>query len=305
MLFLNSYIDFISNKSLHDNRLAFARTLFALGSIGTLLFTDINQVTNPDILDMDLMSGVNYFFGKRISLFNLFDVQLAKWLSITILLFSVTGFLPQLSIILQAWVHVSICNSFYELDGGDQIAANLCLLLIPICLLDNRINAWKNYNSHLRLNINVFCNVFFFLILLQVAVIYFHAGAGKLNVEEWLDGTCLYYWTTNNVFGAPETIQPFLNFFTLSSIAPILTWGVIFLELCLFGCLFSTSTALKRLFLFLGISFHFSIFIVHGLASFFLSTSGALILFLDNENYIFNQLTNIYNKSKSLIFNKN
>jgi antimicrobial peptide system SdpB family protein len=234
----------------------------------------------------------------------LFDVHIAKWICITLLLFAISGLLPQLSILLQTWAHTSICNSFFELDGGDQIAANMCLLLIPICLLDKRINAWKNTDLGLRLNINIFCNVFFFLLMLQVAVIYFHAGAGKLNVEEWLDGTCIYYWTTNNVFGAPEFIQPFLNLFTLSGAAPILSWGVIFLELSLFGCLFATNVKIKRLFLLLGILFHFSIFVVHGLASFFLSTSGALILFLDSENYIFNKLSGLkyylYNKSNLL-----
>lgn len=290
---MKDYINYISQKNIFTSKLAFARTLFALGSLGTLIFTDIGLVMNTDILDLGRVIPVGNLLFRDISIFEIFNVTTGKCIAILILLFVLTGYLPQLSIFLQTWVHVSICNSVIELDGGDQIAANICLLLIPICVFDNRLNQWReNLNLKKRELINVYCNTFYFLILLQVSVIYFHAGVGKIAIEEWLSGTCLYFWTTNNIYGAPDFLQSIYNFFTLSKIAPILTWLVIFLEIGLFACLFASNVKLKRLFLFLGIAFHFMIFITHGLASFFFSTSGALILYLDDENYIFKKLQN-------------
>ncbi len=183
------------------------------------------------------------------------------------------------------------------MKGGDQIASNLSLLLIPVCLFDARINQWnkEKLNPSLYLkNRNVFFGVYYFLIRLQVAVIYLHSGVGKLYKEDWRDGTCLYYWLNNNVFGAPDLILKFLNLLTLSSFAPIISWSIIFLELGLFACILATNKRILMLFFFLGILFHFSIFILHGLISFMFPMIGALILYLDKNNYVFNYLKTLY-----------
>jgi antimicrobial peptide system SdpB family protein len=297
---MNKLIEHLSEKNLFTSRLAFGRSLLALSCLGTLLFTDIEGAMNIDILDVGKGVMLSDLVFKEFSVFEIMNIKLAKLISILILLISIIGYFPQITILFQTWVHISLCNSVLEIDGGDQIAANLSLILIPICIFDSRKNHWQKVPTNKRPLTNLFTNIIFILILLQVSVVYFHAGAGKLNVEEWLNGTCLYFWTTNNVFGAPEFLQPILNFFTLSRMAPLFTWLVIFLELGLFACILATNHKIKLVFLILGVAFHFAIFVTHGLASFFFSTSGALILYLDSKdifsNYILNLFQSIFQK---------
>ncbi len=287
---MNQFIASLEQKNIFTERLMLVRLLLAISALLTITFNNIEYITNFDLVLNDETKFAAIIFFKQFSIFTLFHPVLAKVVSILILLIITTGYLPQLTCFLHAWVHLSICNSFLGVDGGDQIASNLSMLLIPICLFDNRLNQWKttkNLSTEPRKAINVFFNTYYFLILLQVAIIYLHAGIGKLYSNEWRDGTCAYYWFTNNIFGAPLYLQKFYSIITLSSFAPIITWSVIILELGLFACILATNIKLKKTFLLIGLLFHFSILITHGLVSFFFSMASALILYLDNENIIF------------------
>ncbi|AZA78626.1 hypothetical protein EG347_14460 [Chryseobacterium sp. G0186] len=284
-------INYLEKNLIFNQKIILARSFLALGTILLLLFNDSYELSNTNIgllADMERM-GSNFTF----SLFSLFIPPIAKIISIFILLFVFTGYLPQLSSFLQSWVHLSVCNSFVIVEGGDQLASNLSLLLIPVCLFDRRINQWNKEKLNTSLffkNRNIFFGVYFFLIRLQVAVVYLHAGVGKLQKEDWRDGTSLYYWFNNNIFGAPDIILKFLNVLTLSSFSPIISWLIIFLEIGLFACILATNKKILLFLLFLGLLFHFSIFIIHGLMSFMFSMVGALILYLDRNNHIYNYL---------------
>ncbi|WP_343615503.1 sporulation-delaying protein SdpB family protein [Flavobacterium sp.] len=282
---MKHFILLLEQKKLFTERIAFARLLLAISALLTLLFNDIKYITNFNLLLTNENTFTTIIFFKQYSIFSLWPPLVAKSISIIILLTVLTGYIPQLTCFFHTWVHLSICNSFLGVDGGDQIASNLSLLLIPLCLFDNRINQWKN--SKERKTINVFFNVYYLLILLQVAIIYLHAGMGKLYNIEWRNGTCVYYWFTNNVFGAPLYLQKIYNTITLSDLSPIITWMVIILELGLFACILATSQKIKRFFLILGLLFHFNIIFVHGLVTFFFSMAAALILYLDDENIVY------------------
>lgn len=287
---MNKFISHLEQKIIFDNRLIFVRSLLAFGALLTICFNDIDEVTNMNLLIHNETSFKLDVFLQHISLFNLFSSSFAKTISISILLIVFTGYFPQLFSLLQTWVHVSICNSLIAIEGGDQIASNLSMLLIPICIFDNRINQWSNNKliiTKSRKAINVFFNTYYFLILLQVAIIYLHAGVGKIFNDEWKDGTCIYYWFTNNIFGAPLWLQKILSIITLSPFTPLISWSVIILELGLFACILATDKLIKKLFLTLGVFFHLSIVLTHGLITFFFPMTAALILYLDNENSIY------------------
>ncbi|UKB82304.1 hypothetical protein LF887_14960 [Chryseobacterium sp. MEBOG06] len=292
---MREVINYLENNLIFNQKIILARCFLAFGALLILFFNDSYELSNIDI--GLLADRIENNFSLNFSIFSFFSPPIAKTICIFILLFVFTGYLPQLSCFLQAWVHLSICNSFVIVEGGDQIASNLSLLLIPVCLFDARINQWnkEKLNPSLYLkNRNVFFGVYYFLIRLQVAVIYLHSGVGKLYKEDWRDGTCLYYWLNNNIFGAPDFILKFVNLLTLSSFAPIISWSIIFLELGLFAYILATNKRILMLFFFLGILFHFSIFILHGLISFMFPMIGALILYLDKNNYVFNYLKTLY-----------
>jgi antimicrobial peptide system SdpB family protein len=280
----------LEQKTIFNSRLAFARLMLAVSALLTILFNDIEYLTDYDLVLSNETAFESIIFFKQLSIFTILPLFLAKIFSILILLSVLIGYLPQITCFFQAWVHLSICNSFLGVDGGDQIASNLSILVIPLCLFDNRLNQWQSprgINSNYRKAINVFFNIYYILITLQVAIVYLHAGVGKLYNSEWRDGTCAYYWFTNNVFGAPLYLQKFYNIITLSTIAPIVTWSVILLELGLFACILATNQSIKKVFLILGLIFHFCIMITHGLISFFFSMTSSLVLYLDDKNIIF------------------
>ena len=296
---MKNLIGMLERKNIFTPKIGFVRVLLATGALLTLFSNDLKEMTDFNLISQDGMIILKNMIFKEYSIFELLGLYWGKIVSILILLFIYTGYFPQITTFLQAWVHFSICNSFLIVEGGDQIASNLSILLIPICLFDNRINQWNhesNTFSQPRKSINVFFNVYYFLISLQVATVYLHASIGKFYKPEWRDGTCLYYWFTNNTFGAPYWPQKIYNLITLSSLAPIFSWSIMIFELCLFGCIFSTKKSLRKFFLLSGLAFHFAIIITHGLVSFFFSMAAALILYIDDDNIIYTFVTKIKNK---------
>jgi antimicrobial peptide system SdpB family protein len=118
------------------------------------------------------------------------------------------------------------------------------------------------------------------VIRLQVAVVYLHASVGKMKVEEWTNGTAVYYWFLHPVFGAADWLRPVLVPLLMSPVpVTVLTWGAVILELILFAGLFMERRH-RRWLLWVGLAFHFGIVLVHGLVGFFFAMAGALILYL-------------------------
>lgn len=113
-----------------------------------------------------------------------------------------------------------------------------------------------------------------------MAVLYFNAGVSKFSVPEWMNGTAMYYWLSHNTFGAPNYMRhAALALINGPVVVLLVTWGVILLEILL-----SVSVILperkRMVFFYLGIFFHFLIFVFLGLGSFFLAMCGGLILYL-------------------------
>ncbi len=288
---MNSLITKLEEQNPFNSTLIFARALLAFGTLMTLISNDISTLLNRDVLLHGAIYESRFLIVEHISIFKITTPLWGKTACIIILLFVISGFLPRISCILHAWVSLSICNSITVLDGGDQVTSNITLLLLPVCILDRRVNAWIINNETVAPLRNIFCNTFFFLVKLQMAVIYLHAATGKLGQEEWLTGTPLYYWFTHNTFGASPSIYTVIEFFTLSKYTPVLTWSVLFLELGLFACILATDKGIKQIFLFLGIGFHFMIIVIHGLPSFFFAMLAGLLLYLDKEGSVANALS--------------
>lgn len=84
---------------------------------------------------------------------------------------------------------------------------------------------------------------------MQTAVIYFHASVGKFPVQEWAEGTAVYYWFNNAVFGMSDYMKVILNPFLANDIGVALfTYGTLWFELLLFLCLVIPIKCRKYLF---------------------------------------------------------
>lgn len=266
------------------------RSLLATGLLLTLTFN-----SNYTLFGLVVENHSNILFD-----YNLFSILkdnllLAKTLSILVLITVILGFYPRVTGILQWYITYSFFMSADVVDGGDHIASNLTLLLIPLTLIDNNKNHWFENNTPNKI-FTYLKNSIFLLISIQVCAIYLHAFIGKLFVEEWKNGTAIYYWLTHNHFG----VNPIFKNLTISILSNkfiviLITWGTLLLEFLLSSCILLSKNDKKRyLFLFLGIIFHFSIIIIHGLVSFFFTMSAALFLYLipNNKNYLLKQLKN-------------
>ena len=261
----------------------FARTLIASATALTLLFNDTSTLFRPGVgvEDVPICAGVRAAGAFCIGAPHL---DVVRWLSIAALLVVASGWRPRWTGLVHAWVAYSVQANALAIDGGDQIASILALLLVPVTLADDRRWHWlprtATPTSARELEKRLVARMFFALIRLQVAGIYFHAAVAKFAVPEWADGTVLYYWLNHPTFAAPAWMMPLLGpLLRNGTTVALATWGVLAVEYALSAGLFAARKHWRTLLL-LGIGLHAGIAVLHGLTTFALTMFGALVLYL-------------------------
>ncbi|MEF9479282.1 hypothetical protein OWR28_17450 [Chryseobacterium sp. 1B4] len=163
---INSIEDKIKNFAVanapYSNVIGLGRSIIALGTLLTLITNPIDDLlmkrTSGEFLLNELLKGdfstkFNFFF-----LFGFNNLFIVKWLAIVILLITISGYFQKITCILHWWITFSFFHSSAIIDGGDQIGSILTLLLIPICLFDNRKNHWDRRikREYFKFNFNIF-----------------------------------------------------------------------------------------------------------------------------------------------------
>ncbi len=305
---IRSFSNLIDSRKIWNNSYGAARSLIAFGTLVNFLFNDSDILFRPGsgLEHVPICRDYNGF-----SLFCLLDTNLevARLLVIGLLVLIVSGWRPRVTGVLHWYLMYSYTTSATVIDGGDHIATIITLLLIPVTLADSRKSHWFN-QSDVSLsfgsesNINFIKSIFVWSCLIvirfQVSLIYLNSAGAKLLVEEWQNGTAVYYWFTHPTFGAPDWLLGLINpLITNRFSVTLVTWGVIFFEFILFSGILASQRTRKALML-LGILFHFGIFIIHGLFSFFFTMSGALVLYLWPLDQPFRKISilskNVYRK---------
>lgn len=272
----NSYIRFLSIQNPYSNTLGLVRSLLALSTLLTLIFNDSTLIFSSPTSTYLCTSGI-----KEISIYCIFDgvsFSFARIASILILILVIIGIYPRITGILHWWVSFSFFISTPYVDGGDQIVSILTFMLIPITILDNRKSHWTRKSSNSLKNLTT--NFILKIIRIQICIVYLHAAIEKLKINEWIDGTVIYYWFTHNTFGVNLSLRPTImpiieNNWIVFSIA----WFTLILELSLFAGICAPQKIRSILFP-IGITFHSLIFVVHGLGSFGIAMIAALLLYL-------------------------
>lgn len=278
-------IHYIESFKYWTNYLGLARSLLALSTLSILLFNS----------DQTLFGELNTIYSSNnLGNFNIYiifkdNLDIARYVSYTILLMVIIGIYPRYTAIFHWWISYSFFTSSIIIEGGDQINSNLTFLLIPILLLDKRKSHWSITNQDQSIYAKTIAFFSYILIILQVFVLYFEAGLSKLKVEEWKNGTAVYYWFSDSVFGLNEALLGLITPLLKSPIfITFTTWGAIGLELTLALSIFGMrNKKLSFIFVIIGVLLHLSFAICFGLVSFFLAMSGALILYLLAINYNF------------------
>lgn len=268
----------------HTNVIGLGRSILALGTLLTLLTNPTHYIFNKSIdgVYFNPLLNTTEFTLNEFNFFLLLGPDKAfimQLLAITILCFVISGYFMRITSVLHWWIAVSFMLSSSLLDGGDQIAAILSLLIIPICLTDPRKNHW-DVSVKREAPANIIAIMAIWLIRVQVAIIYLDAATGKFPVTEWANGTALYYWLNHSVFGIQNYYAPLLNTILSNSLLePMLTYSVLILELILFASFFAPIRLRKKI-LPVALSFHLFIILFHGIFSFFFSISSGLLLYL-------------------------
>lgn len=277
--------DWANASSPWTNVYGVARSLIALGSAVTLAFTPTSTLFFP-------VYGVNAAARcDGVARFTAFCLdpsrshEIVRALLVVALLVIASGWRPRWTAPLHAFITFSIANNLSILDGGDQVALDLSLLLLPIALTDRRRWHWDAPAPEVAIGFladarRLVARFAWTLVRIQVAAIYFHAAIGKFGVEEWVDGTAVYYFSTNPMYGASSTVLSVMRPILESAIGvTALTWGALMLEYLLSAALFMPKRYWRPL-LIAALTLHAGIIVVHGLLSFAIVMFGALVLFL-------------------------
>jgi antimicrobial peptide system SdpB family protein len=289
---LGTYARTWSTTTPWTNVYGLARTLLALATAGTLTFSATETLFRPaaGLPPAPYCTGVG-----RISLFCLVPndrLWIARWVSVAILLVVASGWRPRFTALLHWWISFGLYVTITIPDGGDQATAVLTLLMLPIAFTDPRRWHWQalpestpTLTGHA---VQLLALSALLVIRLQVAGIYLNSSLAKLAVTEWRDGTAVYYWIGQPVFGAPGWLHGSLLAVASTSLGVIaMTWGPLFLEFALAIAIVMPRRTWKYL-LVLGILFHGFIALMMGLLSFSIAMSGALILYLRPVDQPFN-----------------
>lgn len=269
----------VAGPSPWSNVYGVARTLIALGTCGTLTFSHTTTLFRPavGVPEAPICEGM-----RQASLFCVMPsgwLEVARWTAVLLLLLVASGWRPRVTGVVHWWVTVSLHWSGVLTDGGDQIAAILSLLMVPVTLTDGRRWHWDAPPETDTAARRLIARSAWVALRAQVALVYFHACVGKFKVPEWVDGTALYYWLLDPGIGAPDWLARLMTPLLSSPLVALLTWSVLALELCLaLGLVLGRES--RRVLLPLGIAFHLGIAVFHGLISFVLIMFGALILLL-------------------------
>lgn len=282
----------------HTRVLGIARSVLALSLLGTLVSNEIDLIIKPLGFTNEVLPDLSFIHS--LSLFSLFSdhLWLAKSLGVVILLAVISGFYPRYTAIPHAWVALSFANSCHLIDGGDQINGILAMLTVPLCLTDPRRNHFHDSKGRVNIYTSVIAYISLLAAKIQMCFIYFHAGVGKIPVKEWSDGTALYYWFHNNIFGAPSPTLEWMAPILKGNSVVLVTWAVLIFEYVLAAAIIARGRYRFPL-MALGIIFHVGIAYIHGLTSFFLTMSAGLIFYLGPVTLKeLKVLTNYFNERK-------
>lgn len=279
---LNAYWEYarrLSTRNPWTQNIGLARTFIMLGGLGTLLFSSVDTLIRPAAgLSYPHCSGVAGIATWCLASPELFEG--VRWFSIVVLALAASGWRPMITAVPAWWVLFSTQAAATTVDGGDQVAANLALILIPISLTDTRRWHWRNGGAQRGVGFTLVSHVGMFAAAVQMSFLYLNAALSKLSVSEWNDGTAVYYWMQDPMFGPSEPLRSLLARALLNPwVLAGATWGPVLLELAL-GLSLVLPRASRRILLVLGVGFHLGIAILMGLWSFAFVMTGGLLLLL-------------------------
>ncbi|AEN14050.1 hypothetical protein GTW44_19105 [Streptomyces sp. SID8360] len=258
-----------------------ARTLLALGTLGTMAFSSTGTLFRPVATQGDYPICTGPMRAGVFCLAPEDGLTATRWLCVLVLLVVASGWRPRWTALPHAWVSFSFFSGIAIADGGDQVTVVLSSLLALTALGDPRRWHWQALQEgaasrHRRAVLLGATGLV--LVRVQMSFLYFQSCVAKLPHAEWADGTAMWYWGHSLAFGAPGPLRPLVDPVLASPLGvALLTWVPLLIEIGLAASLLLAQRWRWRLFA-AGVLLHLSIAVMMGLWSFALAMIGGLVV---------------------------
>jgi antimicrobial peptide system SdpB family protein len=201
-------------------------------------------------------------------------------ISIAVLLLVLTGFSPRWTCVPHWYVAFSLAANSPTANGGDAIAQIATMLLIPICLGDNRAWQWSSPTSPIPPAWRGSAAAALLAVRGQIIVIYLTAVVSKLLDPFWRNGTALRHVAADHLSGFPQQVRHLLQpLFDAPPLLAAATWSVIGVQLLIAaGIAVPGSERAGSIALALGVCLHVAIGALMNLTSFGLIMIGLLLI---------------------------
>ena len=199
------------------------------------------------------------------------ELRMSRVITLVVLLVVMTGYRPRLTCIPHWYVTISLTTSVPLPYGADTAALVATMLFIPLTLGDRRIWQWSRPAGSLTPAWRGSAYIAWWMLRVQISVIYLDAMLSKLTDPAWLHGTAIEAVLTDPSNGLPYAVRgAAASILTSSVIIAMMTWGVLAIEASIAFCALLGSRA-RRVGVFLAIVLHVGIVLAMGLVSFSLT----------------------------------
>ncbi|MBM7769771.1 MULTISPECIES: sporulation-delaying protein SdpB family protein [Glutamicibacter] len=263
-----------------DRWVGTGRSLIAIAQLTVLCFTPTRFLFVPIAGETPKPQCDGW---KSLTAYCLGNEESRPWITvllIAILLLVIVGIFPALTAVPHYWATISISTGISLPDGGEAAAQVITLFLVFLLIGDRRRSHWDSASLRTAPQGPMlgFTWAAHWVIRLQMAWIYINAAIPKLSVQEWKDGTAIYYVTRGEFFGAPTHLQNAVHWVTsVPWLELSLTWGTIATELAIAYFLLFGKNRFRLVSLGLCVALHVGIIIVIGLWSFALVMIGGVV----------------------------
>lgn len=250
--------------------LAVGRTLLAAAGLLTILFSSDQELFTPTA---ELPDGMRCAGVRAASLWCLTGpgetgLLLARLVAVAVLAAVLLGFSPRWTCVPHWYVSFSLAAAMDLANGGDAIAQVATMLLIPVCLGDDRVWHWQPVLRPLAPSWRGSALAAQLGLRVQICLIYLGAVTAKLMDDMWRHGSAMHLVVHHPQYGLPLSarglLAPLLDSYWLVA---ALSWSVIGVQ-AVMALLILGRRKHRVLALALGCGLHLGIMFFMGLMSF-------------------------------------
>ncbi len=159
----------------------------------------------------------------------------ARWVYVALMAICCFGRYPRATVPLQWYLTFSLAIATAGSEGGDQIAAVFCLY--SLIFTTGGLRAQPKSLSVALLRFPRSYATLTTLLRLQLGFIYLFSAIAKLGRSTWREGSAVYFFLGDSLFGAPGYAEPLLEGIYRHPLpTALLSWVPILIEIGIGGC---------------------------------------------------------------------